>query len=93
MRGFWRSTNWALAQFQHSSTGATALSGAVLAKAGQVSGDHQLREAAIRSGRFIEQGLLPDLKFQDFESFYSCSPTPIQWRDPWTGIWPPTEPP
>jgi hypothetical protein len=68
--------------------GTTALSGAVLAKAAQLSGDQELREAAIRSGRFVVQSLLPELKFQDFETFYSCSPTPIQWRDPWTGIWP-----
>ena len=68
--------------------GTTALSGAVLAKAAQLSGDQELREAAIRSGRFVVQSLLPELKFQDFESFYSGSPTPIQWRDPWTGIWP-----
>jgi len=68
--------------------GTTALSGAVLAKAAQLSGDQELREAALRAGRFVERSLLPELKFQDFESFYSCSPTPIQWRDPWTGIWP-----
>ena len=68
--------------------GTTALSGAVLAKAALLSGDEELRDAAIRSGVFVEQNLLPELKFQDFESFYSCSPTPIQWRDPWTGIWP-----
>ena len=68
--------------------GTTALSGAVLAKAARISGDQELLEAAIRSGRFVVQSLLPELKFQDFESFYSCSPTPIQWRDPWTGIWP-----
>lgn len=69
-------------------SGTTALSGAVLAKAAQLSGDKGLHQAAIRAARFVEQALLPGLKFQDFESFYSCSPIPIQWRDPWTGIWP-----
>jgi hypothetical protein len=68
--------------------GTTALSGAVLAKVAQLSGDKDFREAAVRAGHFVGHTLLPGMKFQDFESFYSCSPTPIYWRDPWTGIWP-----
>ncbi len=68
--------------------GTTALSGAVLAKAALLMKDERLQVAAVEAGRFVERELMPRLKFQDFESFYSCSPTPVLWADPWTGLLP-----
>lgn len=71
-------------QLRESAT--TAISGAVLAKVAQWTGDAELRRAALAAGHFIEREILPSTKFQDFEVFYSCSPKPLHWSDPVNGI-------
>lgn len=66
----------------------TAISGAVLARIAQLNGDPSLAGAAIRAGRFVDSQVLPELKFHDFETFYSCSFKPYGWRDPVSTIEP-----
>jgi hypothetical protein len=66
----------------------TALSGAVLAKTALLTGNPSLKAAALAAGRFIEDRVLPRLAFQDFETFYSCSPKPLCWTDNWSCILP-----
>jgi hypothetical protein len=73
-------------QLRESAT--TAICGAVLAKAALLSGDEELKNAAIKSGRFIEEKIIPELLFNDFEIYYSCSPNPLHAIDHWSGIRP-----
>jgi len=66
--------------------GTTAISGAVLAKAAALTGDATLKEAALAAGRFVDEQVVTTLRFYDFETFYSCSPKPITWIDPLSGL-------
>ncbi len=50
--------------------------------------DSNLREAALAAGRWVAEHVLPELRFDDFESFYSCSPKPLYAVDYWSGIRP-----
>ena len=73
-------------QLRESAT--TAICGAVLAKLARLTGDAGLRKAALASGRFVRERIIPDLIFNDFETYYSCSPKPLHAIDPWSGIRP-----
>jgi len=64
----------------------TAISGAVLARAATITGDAKLKRAALEAGRFIEEQVIPGLRFTDFETIYSCSSKPMNATDYWTGI-------
>ena len=64
----------------------TAIGGAVLAKTAFVAGDPDMKRAAIRAGAFMNREIVPKMKFQDFELFYSCAPRPLYWVDPLNGI-------
>jgi len=66
----------------------TAISGAVLAKVATLTGDDALTRAAVRAGQFVVDEIVPQLKFDDFETYYSCSPKPLHAIDYWTGIRP-----
>jgi hypothetical protein len=74
------------APLKESST--TAISGAVLAKVAKITGDAKLKEAALKAGKFVDEQIMPKLKFYDFETFYSCSSKAYHWVDPVTGILP-----
>ena len=74
------------AELRESAT--TALSGAVLAKTARLTGDPALKEAALAAGRFVDRHVVPEHAFYDFETFYSCSPKPLDWIDPVCGIRP-----
>ncbi|MCY3713046.1 MAG: hypothetical protein OXH02_07140 [Gemmatimonadetes bacterium] len=64
----------------------TAIGGAVLAKTARIVGDPEMERAALRAGTFMSRGIVPQMKFQDFELFYSCAPRPLYWVDPLNGI-------
>lgn len=64
----------------------TAIGGAVLAKTALITGDADLRRAAILAGEFLIREILPRTAFFDFELYYSCSPKPLHWVDPLNGI-------
>ena len=66
----------------------TAICGAVLAKTALLSGDAELKKAALKSGLFMEEKIIPELLFNDFETYYSCSPKPLYAIDYWSGIRP-----
>lgn len=66
----------------------TAISGAVLAQCACLLRRPALTRAAMRAGGFIESRVLPGLAFDDFETFYSCSPKPLHAIDYWSGIRP-----
>lgn len=64
----------------------TAIGGAVLAKAALIVGDPEMERAAVKAGEFMNRAIVPRMKFQDFELFYSCAPRPLYWVDPLNGI-------
>ncbi len=74
------------APLQESAT--TAISGAVLAKCAHLVRNPAYTRAALQAGYFIETHCLPGLNFNDFETFYSCSPKPLHAIDYWSGILP-----
>ncbi len=74
------------AQLKESAT--TAISGAVLAQCAFLLKQPEYTRAAIRAGHYIENQVLPGLRFNDFETFYSCSPKPLHAMDYWSGICP-----
>ncbi len=73
-------------QLKHSAI--TAIGGAVLGKVAKLTGDKQLKAAALRAGRFVEENIIPQLLFNDYECYYSCSPKPLHAIDYWSGIRP-----
>ncbi len=64
----------------------TAIGGAVLAKTARIVGDPEMERAAMKAGAFMNRKIVPQMKFQDFELFYSCAPRPLYWVDPLNGI-------
>ena len=64
----------------------TAIGGAVLAKTARIVGDPERERAAMKAGAFMNREVVPKMKFQDFELFYSCAPRPLYWVDPLNGI-------
>ena len=64
----------------------TAIGGAVLAKTARIVGDPEMERAAMKAGAFMNRAIVPQMKFQDFELFYSCAPRPLYWVDPLNGI-------
>lgn len=74
------------AQLRESAT--TAISGAVLARYARLSGDARTRQAALAAGAYVEREIIPGLLFNDFETYYSCSPKPLHAVDYWSGIRP-----
>ena len=64
----------------------TAIGGAVLAKTARIVGDPEMERAAVKAGAFMNREIVPRMKFQDFELFYSCAPRPLYWVDPLNGI-------
>jgi len=82
---FWKDLTPA-GQLAESAT--TAISGAVLAKVAKLTGDPKLKKAALEAGRFVDEQVMPGLKFSDFEVYYSCSPKPLYAVDYWSGIHP-----
>ena len=73
-------------QLKESAT--TAISGAVLAQCAFLFKQPEYTRAAIRAGNYIDNHVLPGLHFNDFETFYSCSPKPLHAVDYWSGIRP-----
>ena len=73
-------------QLRESAT--TCISGAVLAKCAAISNDDHLKDAAIKCGEFVVKNIIPSLHFNDFETYYSCSPKPLYAIDYYTGIRP-----
>lgn len=71
-------------QLKESAT--TAISGALLAKVAKLTGEPELKKAALEAGRYIEEEIIPKLLFSDFEVYYSCSPKPLHAIDYWSGI-------
>ena len=45
-----------------------------------------MERAAVKAGAFMNREIVPRMKFQDFELFYSCAPRPLYWVDPLNGI-------
>ena len=66
----------------------TAISGAVLALVASIEGDEALRHAALAAGRFVDEQVLPNREFYDFETFYSCGIRPVGWVDPVSALAP-----
>ena len=64
----------------------TAIGAAVLAKTARIVGDPEMERAAMKAGAFMNREIVPQMKFQDFELFYSCAPRPLYWVDPLNGI-------
>ena len=64
----------------------TAIGGAVLAKTARIVGDPEMERAASKAGAFMNREIVPRMRFQDFELFYSCAPRPLYWVDPLNGI-------
>ena len=73
-------------QLRESAT--TAISGAVLAKCAHLVRNPAYTRAAMQAGYFMEAHCLPGLDFNDFETFYSCSPKPLHAMDHWSGLRP-----
>ena len=73
-------------QLRESAT--SCVSGAVLAKCAFISGDEKLKESAVKCGNFTVGKIIPSLRFNDFETYYSCSPKPLYAVDYYTGIYP-----
>jgi len=46
------------------------------------------REAVLKSLSFLEKEILPAMKFQDYEVFFSCAPNPPGRFDPYTWLFP-----
>ncbi|MEI6513643.1 MAG: hypothetical protein WCO51_10275, partial [bacterium] len=69
-------------------SGTAAISGAVLAKVAKITGDAKLKKAALKIGKFVDEQIMPKLKFYDFETIYSCSPKAYHFVDPVSGILP-----
>lgn len=63
-----------------------AIGGAVLAKTARSVGDPEMERAAVKATAFVNREIVPQMKFQDFELFYSCAPRPLYWVDPLNGI-------
>lgn len=73
-------------QLKESAT--TAISGAVLAQCARLLRNPALTRAALRAGYYVEKRVTPRLDFNDFETYYSCSPKPLHAIDYWSGIRP-----
>lgn len=59
-----------------------------LAFLARLSGEKKYLEAAERGADFLVREVMPWDLWQDFETFFSCSPKPIGWSDPLTGCRP-----
>ncbi len=59
-----------------------------MAMLASVDGDEAALEAARKMAKFIEREVIPEHKWFDYETFYSCSRQPKEPRDPRTGIFP-----
>lgn len=68
----------------------TAIAGAVLASAANLLLNPLYTRAAMRAGYFIAEHAIPRLRFDDFETFFSCSPKPVDAVDYWSGLPPHT---
>lgn len=54
----------------------------------KITKDKVYKSALTRSADFLIRDVLPDMKFWDFETFWSCSWKPLSMRDPYTGVLP-----
>ncbi len=59
-----------------------------LALLARMSGEKRYLSAAERGAEFLTREVLPLDLWQDYETFFSCSPKPIGWSDPRTGCLP-----
>lgn len=50
--------------------------------------DAMAREAVLKSLSFLEKEILPEMKFQDYEVFFSCAPNPWGRFDRYTWLFP-----
>jgi hypothetical protein len=66
----------------------TCISGAVLARTARMTAEASLLESALAAGHWVAENVVPQLDFDDFETYYSCSPKPLHAIDYWTGIRP-----
>ncbi len=53
-----------------------------------ITKDDVYKSALIKSADFLIHDVLPDMKFWDFETFWSCSWKPLDMHDPYTGVLP-----
>lgn len=66
----------------------TAGSALLLAELYKVTGNTKYKSALLKVVNFLIGNVLPDMKFWDFETFWSCSWKPLNMRDPYTGVLP-----
>lgn len=59
-----------------------------LAFLARLCGEGEFLQAAERGAEFLAREVLPRDLWQDYETFFSCSPKPIGWKDPRTGCLP-----
>lgn len=70
------------------SSAETAGSALLFGELYRVTGNKSYKAALIKSANFLISEVLPDMKFWDFETFWSCSWKPLNMRDPYTGVLP-----
>ncbi len=66
----------------------TAGSALLLGELYNVTKKKSYKSALLRSADFLIRSVLPEMKFWDFETFWSCSWKPLTMRDPYTGVLP-----
>jgi len=66
-------------------TASSSASGSFLAALGRLSNEAKYLDAARRVARFVEQEVLPEQKWFDYETFYSCSRKSEKFFDHHTG--------
>ena len=64
----------------------TAAPGAFLAQLAAGRNVSEFERAARLSAEFLAEHIVLIQNYQDFETFYSCSPKPLDFRDPYTGL-------
>jgi len=64
----------------------SAISGFFLAEFYSVVGERKYLEAAERVAEFVEREVVPEMKYFDYETFFSCSGKPLDFKDEHTGV-------
>lgn len=66
----------------------SALPGMFLLELYIITHDQRYLAAAEKVAVFLMRDVIPEMKYYDFETFFSCSPKPVGMKDEHTGMWP-----
>jgi hypothetical protein len=66
----------------------TAGSALILGELARDTSNERYRQALLKAADFLMREVLPQMKYHDFETFWSCSWKSLDMKDPYTGILP-----